>query len=161
MVDTEKINFLTQKIIMNTSILADKFELTELANKLFMYTDANQWQQLLDEVFTEKVWFDMTSARGPAQEMASSAICAAWKEGLASLDTVHHQAGHYLINVNGDKATIYGYAVAYHYKKAATKGQSRSFIGSYDLEAVRADDGWRLSQFKYNLKYIDGNASLE
>jgi hypothetical protein len=63
--------------------------------------------------------------------------------------------------VNGDKATIYGYAVAYHYKKAAVKGQSRSFIGSYDLEALRTDDGWRLSQFKYNLKYIDGNATLE
>ena len=147
---------------MNTSLLADKLELTELANKLFMYTDAKQWQQMLDEVFTGKVWFDMSSAGGgQAGEIAAPAICAAWKEGLSPLDAVHHQAGHYLITVEGDKASVYAYAVAFHYKKAALKGQTRSFVGSYDLEAIRTDEGWRLSQFKYNLKYIDGNTTLE
>ena len=27
-------------------VMIDKMELTELANKLFMYTDARQWQSL-------------------------------------------------------------------------------------------------------------------
>jgi hypothetical protein len=147
---------------MNTSLVADKLELTELANKLFMYTDSKQWQPMLDEVFSAKVWFDMSSAGGgPAQETTAAAICDAWNEGLRPLDAVHHQAGHYLIAVDGDKASIYAYSVAFHYKKTALKGQTRSFVGSYDLKAVRTDDGWRLSQFKYNLKYIDGNAILE
>ena len=66
-----------------------------------------------------------------------------------------------LITVNPGDADIYAYAVATHYKKNAVKGCTRIFVGSYDLKAVRTITGWRLSQFKYNLKYIDGNISLE
>lgn len=147
---------------MITDTLADKMELTELANKLFMYCDGKQWQELLDEVFTPTIWFDMTSAGGdkPAS-IEAKAVCEMWKEGFVGIDAVHHQAGHYVITVNSDKADIYAYAVATHYKKAATKGNTRAFVGSYDLKAERMQNGWRLSQFKYNLRYIDGNASLE
>lgn len=147
---------------MNTILIADKQELAELANKLFMYTDAQQWPLLLQEVFEDELWFDMSSAGGGAPaRMKAVAICDAWKQGFSGLDAVHHQAGHYLISVNGNEASIYAYAMAQHFRKSATKGLTRSFIGSYDLKAVRSTNGWRLSQFKYNLKYIDGNASLE
>lgn len=147
---------------MDIQELADKQELTELANKLFMYTDAQQWEQLLSEVFVENVWIDMSSAgAGDPLMMPATAVCDMWEKGFAGLDAVHHQAGHYLIAVDADAATIYGYAVATHYKKAATKGNSRTFVGSYDLRASLTPEGWRLTQFKYNLKYIDGNASFE
>ena len=146
---------------MDDQKFADKVELTELSNKLFMYVDAQQWNKVLDEVFTENVWFDMTSAGGEAKQMPAKEICELWRQGFNGLDAVHHQAGHYLITVNEAAADIYGYAMAAHYKKAAIKGNSRVFVGSYDLKALKTQKGWRLSQFKYNLKYIDGNASLE
>lgn len=84
-----------------------------------------------------------------------------WRDGLKDLDAVHHQAGHYIIEINSDGADIYGYAMASHYKKSALKGTSRVFVGSYDLKAVKTDNGWRLSAFKYNLKFIEGNAKME
>lgn len=147
---------------MNDNNCATKVELTELANKLFMYTDGRQWQELLDEVFTDSVWFDMQSAGGgEPKNLKATEICAAWKEGLSQLDAVHHQAGHYLINIHDYGADIYGYAVALHLKQSATKGRTRTFVGSYDLKATETPNGWRLSQFKYNLKYIDGNVGLE
>ena len=147
---------------MNRDVVSDKLELAELANKLFMYCDAQQWQRLLDEVFIPKIWFDMSSAGGhKPQAIDAKDICRMWADGFAGLDAIHHQAGHYLINVSVDQADIFAYAVATHYKKYATKGAVRSFVGSYDLKAEFTDKGWRLSQFKYNLKYIDGNVSLE
>jgi len=147
---------------MARDIVADKIELTELANKLYMYCDAQQWQRLLDDVFTTTIWFDMSSAGGnKPQNIEAKDVCQMWADGFVGLDAIHHQAGHYLINVSGDKADIFAYAVATHYKKAATKGTTRSFVGSYDLKAEHTEKGWRLSQFKYNLKYIDGNISLE
>jgi len=147
---------------MNVTLAEAKLELTELANKLFMYTDALQWKKLLEEVFTEQVYFDMSSASGEAPKtLTAKAICDMWQEGLCTLDAIHHQAGHYLITINADDADIYAYAVATHYKKNAIKGFTRTFVGSYDLKAVLTNNGWRLSQFKYNLKYIDGNAALE
>ena len=144
---------------MSTQEVADKLELTELANKLFMYTDAQLWKKLLSEVFCHEVWFDMGS--GEAKTLHATEICEMWRQGFLDIDAIHHQAGHYLVNIDHDNADIYGYAVATHYKKAATKGNTRTYTGSYDLKATRTDKGWRLSQFKYNLKYIDGNVSLE
>lgn len=139
----------------------DKIELQELANKLFMYTDALDWARLLREVFAEDVWFDMNSAGGGApKRLTAKEICAMWEKGFADLDAVHHQAGHYLIDVTGNEAVIFAYAVALHYKASATRGKTRTFVGSYDLKAIRQAQGWRLTQFKYNLKFIDGNAEL-
>lgn len=147
---------------MGERTVADKIEVEELANKLFMYTDAREWHKLEIEVFSPDVWFDMTSAGGGEPKyIPASEICAMWKEGFANLDAVHHQAGHYLISVDANDANIFGYAIALHYRKAAKKGNTRSFVGSYDLKAVRGTKGWRLSQFKYNLKFIDGNSTLE
>jgi len=136
-------------------------ELSQLANKLFMFTDAQQWQKLLDEVFVEEIWFDMSSiGAGQPKNIKAKALCEMWRQGFVGLDAVHHQAGHYIIEVNQINALIFGYAVAFHYKKSALNGKTRSFVGSYDLAAIRTDRGWRLSSFKYNLKFIDGKPDL-
>jgi hypothetical protein len=147
---------------MNDKELAEKMELTDLANKLFMYTDSRQWQFLLDEVFTADVIFDMSSLGGPGPVLLpAKEICETWQKGLEELDAIHHQAGHYLVTIKGDIADIYGYSMATHYKKSAKKGNTRCFIGSYDLKASRTERGWRLNQFKFNFKCLDGNATLE
>lgn len=147
---------------MNNEALFDKLELQELANKLFMYVDAQQWDKVLNEVFTERVWFDMESAGGgQPKSIAAKDICEMWKDGFSALDKVHHQAGQYLIDVNSNEANIFGYAVAFHFKQSAKNGKTRTFVGSYDLKATKTAQGWRLNQFKYNLKFIDGNTILE
>jgi len=147
---------------MNVDLLSDKAELTELANKLYMYCDAQQWDKLLEEVFTPVIWFDMASAGGGMPvSIEAHVVCKMWADGFAGLDAIHHQAGHYIITVDKDDADIYAYAVATHYKKAASKGATRTFVGGYELKARRFVNGWRLSQFKYNLKYVDGNVTLE
>ncbi len=140
----------------------EKIELTELANKLFMYCDAQQWNKITDEVFTQHIWFDVSNAGGGQPlSMESKEACKLWADGFTGLDAVHHQAGHYLITINNAEADIYAYAVATHYKRAAAKGNTRTFVGSYDLKAKLTANGWRLTQFRYNLKYIDGNKTME
>lgn len=147
---------------MDNQIIADKIELYELANKLFMYVDAQQWDKVLNEVFTDHVWFDMKSAGGgEPKSISAKDICTMWQQGFAGLDAIHHQGGQYLINIDSTEANIFGYAVAFHLKQSAQKGKTRTFVGSYDLKAIKTKNGWRLNQFKYNLKYIDGNATLE
>jgi len=91
---------------MSTQEVADKIELTELTNKLFMYTDAQQWKRLLSEVFCHEVWFDIGD--GQAKNLHATEICEMWRQGFLDLDAVHHQAGHYLINIEQGSADIYG-----------------------------------------------------
>ena len=140
----------------------DKQAITELVNRLFMYTDSRNWQGLVTEVFTPDVYLDMESNGGPPPGMVTAqAITDGWHQGFQGVDAIHHQAGHYLITVNGDQADVYGYAVATHYRTAALHGKTRTFVGSYDIKAERTDRGWRLNQLTYNFKYADGNASLQ
>ena len=140
----------------------DQKEITDLVNRLFMYTDDRNWQGLRNEVFSPTVYFDMVSAgAGPARTIPSEEITNIWNQGFQGVDAVHHQAGHYLITVNGNGADIYAYSVATHFRQAATKGKTRTMVGSYDLKAERTSSGWRLNQFKYNLKYMEGNLTLE
>jgi hypothetical protein len=137
--------------------------IVELVNKLFVYTDSRQWNKLVKEVFKEKVRFDMSSVgAGPAKELTSTAICDLWNSGFAGIDQVHHQAGNIIVEFTDEGvAEIYCYAIASHYKAAATQGKTREFIGSYILHAGFTDLGWRLDGFKYNLKYTTGNTELK
>jgi hypothetical protein len=138
-------------------------ELIELANKLFIYTDHLQWDELRAEVFTDNVLFDMSSlGAGDPKKMSAGEICDIWKTGFEGIDAVHHQTGNFLVDFGSEgNAEIYCYAIAIHFKNSATQGKTRQFVGSYNLHAVLTDIGWRLDAFKYNVKFIDGNAELK
>jgi hypothetical protein len=135
----------------------------ELVNKLFVYTDLRQWDKLLKDVFKEEVLFDMESAgAGPAKKLTAREICDMWSNGFAGIDQVHHQSGNFIVDfMDETEADVLCYAIAIHYKQAATLGKTREFVGSYALHASLTDQGWRLDGFRYNLKYINGNTELK
>ncbi|MFZ6011796.1 MAG: nuclear transport factor 2 family protein, partial [Bacteroidota bacterium] len=73
--------------------------IVELVNKLFVYTDSQQWQRLLAGVFKEEVFFDMSSMGGGAgTTLKATEICKAWKEGFSNLDQVHHHSGNFIVD---------------------------------------------------------------
>lgn len=143
--------------------LSKREAIIEVVNRLFVYTDMQDWKRLRDEVFAEEVLFDMTSAGGAAPtRLAPQAICDMWKDGFRGIDAIHHQAGNYLVTISEDvNAEVLCYAVATHFKKSAMKGNVREFVGSYNIMLVFTDLGWRINAFKYNLKYLQGNSTLE
>lgn len=148
--------------IATQSDIANKLEITDVVNRLFIHTDYRDWERLKKSVFTEKVWFDMASAGGDEpNEKSAAEICDLWENGFRGIDGVHHQAGHYLIDIQGEEASVFAYAVATHFKETATKGKVRVFTGSYDIGLRLTQNGWRINSFKYNLKFIDGNILLE
>lgn len=69
-------------------------QIIEVVNKLFVYTDNRQWDKIIDEVFTDSVLFDMSSAGGgEANYISSKEICDNWDEGYKGINAIHHQAG--------------------------------------------------------------------
>ena len=137
-------------------------QITDIVNKLFVYTDEQEWSRLISEVFDWNIHFDMVSmgAEG-AETKTAEEICEMWNEGFKGLDAVHHQAGNYIISIDGKESTVKAYAIASHYKKEATQGNIREFVGSYDLKLIETENGWRINFFKYNLKYADGNVEFK
>lgn len=138
-------------------------EIIEVASKLFVYTDYQKWAKLQSEVFTESVLFDMSSVgAGPAKKLKAIEICDMWRTGFDGIDAIHHQAGNFLVTFESEgNVSVFCYAIASHFKNAATQGKTREFVGSYDLHFVLTDIGWRIDAFKYNLKYATGNTELK
>ena len=135
-------------------------EITEMINKLFVYTDNQNWNGLKAEVFTSEVDFDMSSVGGIKASLTSAQICEIWQDGFKGIDQINHLAGNYLIDIGDNYATAFAYATATHYKESATKGKTREFTGTYDIGLIDEGSGWRIYRFKYNLKYMTGNIDL-
>lgn len=142
-------------------IFTDREQVVEVLNRLFYYTDYQVWDQLKDEVFADEILMDMTSLGAPKSEkMSAQQICDAWTMGFEGLDAIHHQAGNYIIEINGLTARVKAYAIATHYKKDTSNGSTRKFVGSYDFVLHKKERGWRLVTFKFNVKYMTGNLDL-
>jgi hypothetical protein len=135
-------------------------QIVEVVNKLFVYTDYQEWDKLQYDVFTTELYFDMSSLGGEAKTTTAKEVCDMWRAGFEGLDAVNHLAGNYLVRISGDTADVFAYATATHYKNAATSGKTREFVGSYNLHLIQTEGGWRIDIFKYNLKYANGNLSL-
>jgi hypothetical protein len=130
--------------------MTEREAIIETVDRLFIATDIRAWQDVRS-VFAPKVLFDMTSLTGDAPASRTPAeIAETWKTGLAGVDHVHHQSGNFLVDIQGDQATAFCYAVAYH----KTGSTVRMFVGSYDVNLVRTDR-WRIDALKYNVKFVE------
>ena len=135
--------------------------IVDTINKLFIYTDQQNWDILIDEVFAPEIHVDITSMGAPkAETLTARELCNSWEKGFEGLDAVHHQAGNYLITIEDSEAKVFANAIASHYKASAKNGTSREFIGSYHLNVTKTRDGWRINRFVYQLKYMTGNKNL-
>ena len=141
---------------------SEREQVVEVLNRLYAYTDARQWEALIKGVFAPEVWLDMTSLGAPkAETLTARQICEMWADGFKDLDAVHHQAGNYVIELHGKNATAQAGSIATHYRKEATKGHTRTFVGTYDFKLEKLDGSWRITSFVYHLKYTEGNMELK
>jgi hypothetical protein len=147
---------------MNTDLqrLIDKEDVIRKVTELFVYTDQRDWPKVRSR-FAESVHFDMTSmAGGDPVNLTPDQITSAWDEGLKTLQAIHHQVGNFIVDVKENEAKLFCYGIASHYLENQTGENTRTFVGSYDFHLIRQQKDWKIDQFKFNLKYVDGNAEL-
>jgi hypothetical protein len=142
--------------------LVDRERVVARITELFLATDRKDWSAV-ERCFTPDVQFDMSSVGGgPAASVRAADIAAGWRTGLAPIEHVHHQAGNFVVDVNGDRATAFCYGIAYHYRARRDGRTVRVFVGSYEFALTRdAGDDWHIGAMTFRLKFIDGNAQLE
>lgn len=143
------------------ALLVERQNVIDVITDLFVATDQRDWTTVLD-CFAPQVLFDMRSLTGAApSRIAAQDIVAGWEQGLASLKAVHHQAGNFKVRVAGSEAVAFCYAVASHYLPNPSGRNTRVFVGSYDFQLTKDGARWRITLFRFNLKYIEGNLELE
>jgi hypothetical protein len=142
-------------------MVLERQRIVDVVTELFIATDRRDWPRVID-CFAPQVSFDMRSLSGAAPStMAATEIAAAWEQGLAPLTAVHHQAGNFQVQVRGDDADAFCYATASHYLPNPSGHNTRVFVGSYDFVLRKGAGRWRITLFRFNLKYVDGNVDLE
>ena len=141
--------------------LVARQQITACIVRLFVCTDTRDWNGVR-ACLTESVYFDMTSlAGGEPATVPAEQIIAGWKEGLAPIESVHHQAGNFEIAVRNREADASCYGIAMHYRRTPSGRNTRTFVGTYDFTLVSSpNEQWRITGFRFNLKFIDGNADL-
>lgn len=130
--------------------------------RMFVATDERDWDSL-QACFTDPFTLDMTSlAGGTPVELTPRQVAEAWAEGFKTLDHVHHQVGNWRIQVDGAKAQVRCYGIAFHHRGGiAAPVKTRTFVGTYELDLVDGPGGWRIRRLAFLLKFIDGNLALE
>jgi len=142
-------------------VLVAKQQVVETITDLFVATDRRDWPAVA-ECFAPQVWFDMSSLTGVAPgTVPAKDIVAGWEKGLAPIRAVHHQAGNFKVRLDGDEADAFCYATASHYLPNPSGRNTRVFVGSYDFRLKRDGARWRITRFRFDAKYVDGNLELE
>lgn len=141
--------------------LLDKEGVAGTVTTLFVATDQADWPAVRG-CFAPSVRFDMSSVTGEgATVVAAEEIVSGWETGLRHLEAVHHQIGNLQIEVKDEEATATCHGIAFHYLPNPSGEDTRLFVGSYDLHLVKIEDAWAIDGFRFNLKFMGGNPSLE
>jgi SnoaL-like protein len=141
--------------------LVEKDRIIDTINQLFIATDNRDWATVRG-CLADTVFLDMTSlAGGRPSSMTAEQVAAGWEQGLRSIEAVHHQAGNYRVDVEGREATAFCYGTASHYRKTRSGRNTRVFVGSYDFHLQLTEGRWQIDSFRFNFKYVEGNAELD
>ncbi len=143
--------------------LLEKNTIVETVNQLFISTDERDWDTV-QSIFAPDVLFDMTSlVGGEPVTLTGQEITDSWDEGLAPLEAVHHQVGNFIVDLNTDQdeAEVFNYGFAVHYLPNSTGENTRTFVGSYTFHLTKTGADWRIDEFKFDAKYVDGNLDIE
>lgn len=140
--------------------LLEKEAVVATVNRLFRSVDEKDWDGARD-CLAPRVWLDASSVAGgvPGDAVAAD-IVEGWRASLGELEAIHHQAGNYEVEVEGEEATASCYGIAYHYRPGASGANTRLFVGTYDLHLEKRRGGWRVDELRYDLKFTEGNPEL-
>ena len=141
--------------------LLERERVVSVITELCAATDRKDWSAV-ERCFDVRVHFDMSSVGGGAPAERSPAdIAASWREGLGSIDHVHHQLGNFRVKIVGTRAEATCYGTAWHHKARRDGRNTRVFVGDYDFELEKEAGAWRITAMRFNCKFIDGNPALE
>lgn len=140
--------------------LVDRAAVIDVVTALFVATDRRDWARV-ESCLMDPVVLDMTSLTGgkPAN-LTPAQVAEGWRDGLASIDHIHHQVGNFEVRTSGDQANVTCYGIAFHHRNISIAENLLTFVGSYDVHLRRAGGSWRIDLFKFNAKFVTGNLEL-
>jgi hypothetical protein len=141
-------------------IETERDRVIEAVTTLFIETDKRDWAAV-QSCFAPEVFFDMSSpGGGPPGMTTPDRIVEGWMNGLKNLQVIHHQAGNFLVHIEGGAATVFCYGITWHYLPNPSKQNTRTSVGTYEFHLVKRGGDWRIDAMAYHEKFGEGNQDL-
>jgi hypothetical protein len=140
----------------------DEAEIRRLTDELFITTDLKDWTAARALFADGPIEVDMSSlvGGGPVQLTADQLI-AGFQAGLHPGKVSHHLATNFRIQVDGDRAELWGHGYAWNRVPALPAGMDLwETWGNYRLSYRRVAGAWRLDGFRYYSKMTRGNEAV-
>ncbi|MFN3343312.1 MAG: nuclear transport factor 2 family protein [Flavobacteriales bacterium] len=132
-----------------------------VVNQLFYSLDNREWSSL-QECFSPRVEFDITSLiGGEKHHLRPEQIATLWNNSLSEVQHLQHQITNLTVFVQNERATSHFYCSEIHFKQLPSGNNTRSLNGSYDIHLTKESGVWKIHLFRYNHKFISGNAALK
>ncbi|PSL19383.1 nuclear transport factor 2 family protein [Shimia abyssi] len=165
-------NYLTAAIFFvgTTSIavaeISDEQQVLNTINNVGYYADQLNWEAVADQFHPKGAVLDYASyanaSAGTSADLPTllpEQIVGAWQTVLPGYDRTHHLMGTESVQVKGDVATTTANVYATHILE--NEGEDIwVFIGDYQHELVKTDDGWKITFMRANLRAQLGNENL-
>lgn len=147
---------------IDTQTLVDAQEIRQLADLLFIHTDAKEWEAARSLFVEGPIEVDMSSlVGGAAVQMTAAELFAGFAAGLHAGKPSHHMATNYRITMNGSEAELWAHGYAWNVLPGHPGGSELwETWGNYRLTFRRTPDGWRMDGFRYYAKYSRGNEAV-
>lgn len=148
--------------------LRDRQAIIDTINAVGIYADFLQWDlvaaQFADEVVLDYTSYAQASAgteAGDPDTLTPAEIINAWQTVLPGYDYTQHIIGNHQVEFTGDDtARAISSIYATHYLENDAGENHWVFVGNYEHEMVRTEDGWKIALMRANLRTELGNANL-
>ncbi|MCG7522476.1 nuclear transport factor 2 family protein [Ruegeria sp. Ofav3-42] len=146
--------------------LSDEQQVLNAINNVGYYADQGDWDMVAAQFHPDGAVLDYTSyanaSAGTSADLPTllpAQIVAAWQTVLPGYDRTHHLMGTESVSIQGDTATTTSNIHATHILE--NEGENTwVFIGDYQHELAKTDQGWKITFMRANLRAQLGNENL-
>ena len=146
--------------------MTDERQVLNTINNVGYFADQGDWDQVSAQFHPEGAVLDYRSyadaSAGTSAELPTllpAQIVGAWQTVLPGYDRTHHLIGTESVEIDGDRARATSNIYATHILE--NEGEDTwIFIGDYQHELVRTDNGWKITFMRANLRAQLGNTDL-
>jgi len=137
--------------------LADELAIQRVPAEIEIAVDAKDWARARS-FFADEITVDFSTLSGqPPATIPADDLIAGWSGNLGPKKQSHHQRGHGLVTIDGDRATIF--SKGYAWNRMEGNGEPLWEVwGDYTHELVRTPAGWKVTAMTFAMTHQRGNS---
>lgn len=140
--------------------LIDKADIADVILRFATSVDTLNFE-LYRSIFADEVDMDVSSFSGlPAERVSMDDWTAQIKGFLPGFDATQHVLSNFVINVEGDDATVVVYMKAEHFIANDQGDNSHAIGGNYEFGLSRIAGDWKIGAMTLNVTWSRGNRDV-